>query len=440
MFLFFNKQILDIKRGGYKILIFKIKLFLEFLINLPIYFICFICIIFLRIISPILTMRLGKLPCSNFGDFLMMPSLYYCKKKLNFEQPKNNFLDIIYIYEPKNFYNKYLEKMWSKKFKIYKSYILHKIYQINNILPNSKKFNISIFSNEMENDVDNLIDQYQPLTFDEDEIKKGTQELKKLGINFSSDKFVCLAVRDQAFTKIKLKDVNFSYENYEYRNDNIYDFLEGADELTKKGYFVLRVGKINEIKLKSKNKMIIDYANSEIKSDFMDLFIGGNCHFCISSGYGFDYLPYIFRKMIGVLEFPLGMARTFSDRIIILPRKYHSISKKKDMSLSDIFREKIEFEGNSRFLKDKNIVVKKFTSSEIKNFILEVEKYSNDKNYLNNIYSSKSQKKFRTKFKNLFNKERYFFAMHKPLKKIHGKKIRSVISDSFLKNNNNWLN
>ena len=60
-------------------------------------------------------------------------------------------------------------------------------------------------------------------------------------------------------TKIKLKDVNFSYENYEYRNDNIYDFLEGADELTKKGYFVLRVGKINEIKLESKNKMIIDY-------------------------------------------------------------------------------------------------------------------------------------------------------------------------------------
>ena len=364
----------------------------------------------------------------------------FAKKKLNLEQPKKKFLDIIYLHNPTNFYNKYLEKMWSKKFKIYKLSIFHKVNQINKFLPNSNNHTIGLFSNDRENDVDNLVAKYQPLTFSKKEIELGTLELKKLGINFPFDRFVCLAVRDHEFTKIKMKNTNFLYEDYEYRNDDINDFLDGAEELTKKGYFVLRVGKISQKTIKSKNKKIIDYGASEIRSDFMDLFIGANCHFCISSGYGFDYLPYIFNKLIGVLEFPLGLTRTFSDKIIILPRKYYSISQAKYLSINDIFKEKIEFEGNSKLLKNKEIVIKKFNSNEIKNFMLEVEKYSNDANYVKDAYLTKAQKEFGTKFKTLFNKERYLAEKEKPLKKIHGKEIKSIISKSFLESNRDWLN
>jgi putative glycosyltransferase (TIGR04372 family) len=438
--IFLKKQISDIKKGGLKILFIKIISFLKYLINLPLYIFSLFIVIFLRIISPVLIVRLGQLPCINFGDFLMLTSLYVCKKQLNLEQPKKKFLDIIYLYNPNNFYNKYLEKMWSKEFKIYKSSIFHKINQVNSLLPNSENHSISLFSNGRENDVDNLIAQHQPLTFSNKEIEVGTKELKKLGINFTSDRFVCLAIRDQEFTKMKMKNVNFSYEDYEYRNDDINDFLEGAEELTKKGYFVLRVGRINQKPLKSKNKKIIDYGASEIRSDFMDLFIGANCHFCISSGYGFDYLPYIFNKMIGVLEFPLGETRTFSNKIIILPRKYYSTSEAKYLSINDIFKEKIEFEGNSKLLKNKNIVIKKFNSNEIRDFMLEVEKYSNEENSEKDTYSSQAQSEFEMKFKKLFNKERYLAEKQKPLKRIHGNEIKSIISKSFLKTNNNWLN
>ena len=437
---FLKKQFKDISRGGIKTLFSKILLFFKYLINFPIYVLSFIIAIIFRIISPILVVRLGQLPCINFGDFLMITSLYVCKKKLDLEQPKKNFLDIIYLHNPSNFYNKYLEKMWSKKFKIYKLSIFHKINQINQLLPNSNNHSIGLFCNDKENDVDNLVAKHQPLTFSKKEIELGTIELKKLGINFPSDRFVCLAVRDQEFTKMKMKNVNFSNEDYEYRNDDINDFLEGAEELTKKGYFVLRVGRINQKLLKSKNKKIIDYGASEIRSDFMDLFIGANCHFCISSGYGFDYLPYIFNKMIGVLEFPLGLTRTFSNKIIILPRKYYSTAEAKYLSINDIFKEKIEFEGNSKLLKNKNIVIKKFNSNEIRDFMLEVEKYSNEENSEKDAYSSQAQSEFEMKFKKLFNKERYLAEKQKPLKRIHGNEIKSIISKSFLKTNNNWLN
>ncbi len=437
---FLRKQFLDISRGGIKVLFSKILLFFKYLIHLPLYFLSFIIAISIRIISPILVIRLGQLPCINFGDFLILTSLYVCKKKLNIEQPKKSFFDIIYIHKPGNFYNKYLEKMWSKKFKIYKLSIFHKINQINQLLFNSNNHSIGLFAKHRETDVDNLVAKYQPLIFSKREIELGTKELKKLGINFPTDRFVCLAVRDHEFTKMKMKNTNFLYEDYEYRNDDVNDFLDGAEELTKKGYFVLRVGKINQKTIKTKNKKIIDYSASEIRSDFMDLFIGANCHFCISSGYGFDYLPYIFNKLIGVLEFPLGQIRTFSDKIIILPRKYYSTSEEKYLSMSDIFKKKIEFEGNSKLLRNKEIVIKKFSSNEIKNFILEVEKYSNNKDYVNDAYLTKSQKNFVMKFKTLFNEERYFKVNTKPLKKIHGKEIRSIISKSFLDTNRDWLN
>ena len=63
---------------------------------------------------------------------------------------------------------------------------------------------IGLFSNERENDVDNLIAKHQPLTFSKKEIELGTIELKKLGINFPADRFVCLAVRDSGYQQKKV--------------------------------------------------------------------------------------------------------------------------------------------------------------------------------------------------------------------------------------------
>ena len=44
--------------------------------------------------------------------------------------------------------------------------------------------------------------------------------------------------------------------------------------IAKKGLFVFRMGKSAQQKINTNNPMIIDYANSELKSDFMDIFLG----------------------------------------------------------------------------------------------------------------------------------------------------------------------
>ena len=50
--------------------------------------------------------------------------------------------------------------------------------------------------------------------------------------------------------------------------------------------------------LKSSNSKIIDYANSNLRSDFLDIFIGAHCSFYLGCFGGFSSIPYIFRKPI----------------------------------------------------------------------------------------------------------------------------------------------
>ena len=63
------------------------------------------------------------------------------------------------------------------------------------------------------------------------------------------------------------------------------------------------MGAIVEKPFKSKNPKIIDYANSNLRSDFMDIYLGAKCTFCISTGSGFQCLPVLFRKPIIDLSF-----------------------------------------------------------------------------------------------------------------------------------------
>ena len=69
-----------------------------------------------------------------------------------------------------------------------------------------------------------------------------------------------------------------------------------AEELAKRGYYVFRMG-VNVLKpLKSSNSKVIDYANLQIRSDFMDIYLAAKCSFCVSTFAGFDEICHDFRK------------------------------------------------------------------------------------------------------------------------------------------------
>ena len=89
---FILKQIFDIKTYGIRELFRKFYLLLKYIVMIPLYINAILLCALIRLISPWLIIRILKLPAGNFGDFITITSVFYCKKKLNIDQPKKKYL------------------------------------------------------------------------------------------------------------------------------------------------------------------------------------------------------------------------------------------------------------------------------------------------------------------------------------------------------------
>ena len=172
-----------------------------------------------------------------------------------------------------------------------------------------------------DRDRQNLLDRTGPqfhLTIAE--TKSGNQKLADIGIPVGA-KFVCLNVRDSVYNKTTYPGRDWQF--HDYRDCAIENYVAAAEELTRRGYYVFRMGVIVERPLISSNPMIIDYASNGMRSDFMDIFLGANCEFCISHGTGFDGVPYVFRRpILYVNAVPIGQLQTFSEKFYFRPKTW----------------------------------------------------------------------------------------------------------------------
>ena len=236
--------------------------------------------------------------------------MFYCKKKLNIDQPKKRHLDLVYIHYNDKIFNKQLAKMWKRKLNFLSGYLLHPISKVNKLIPGGEIYSLEyLYSNRVSN-IDNLLEKCQPLEFTVGEEIYGRKMLKKFGLK-DEDKFVCFDVRDGAY---QLKKISARYRNWSYhdfRHTDINKFVLAAEELAKRGYYVFRMGVSVEKPFISNNPKIIDYANSNLRSDFMDIYLGAKCSFCITTATGFQDLPCLFRKPMAQLCVPVGCLFTY---------------------------------------------------------------------------------------------------------------------------------
>ena len=108
----------------------------------------------------------------------------------------------------------------------------------------------------------------------------------------SKKKFVCLHVRDQEFYK--------DGDRRPYRNSNINNYIELIKFLIQKDYTVFRLGEKPLNKINFNNKDFIDYPNSGLKSDIMDLYLIKECDFYVGTPSGPLDTAYLFEKPVFV--------------------------------------------------------------------------------------------------------------------------------------------
>ena len=77
---------------------------------------------------------------------------------------------------------------------------------------------------------------------------------------------------------------------------DINNFVLAVNYLLSKNYYVFRMGYKVQKELKIKSPNFFDYATNGMRTEFLDIFLGHNCYFCITTGSGFDGIPVAARR------------------------------------------------------------------------------------------------------------------------------------------------
>ena len=392
---FFIKNLNDIKKLGLKEFYRKFLILLRVILFIPFSILGFLFSILIRLLSPLVLVRVNRLISQRLGHYIAETELYLSERE--FDSNKKKYFDIFFYYGP--ICNYYLHKIIKKKVLVLPRILLEPIYLINKTLNLIyKKIGLSINESKyiiprpecQDRDVNGLfLKSKQKINFFDSDIKKGLETLRKLGVK--SNKYVCLAVRDSNYLDTVFPKGNWKY--LDFRNGDIKNYVMAAEELTKRGYYVLRMGKFNKKQLEPNNPMIIDYSFSKFQSDFMDIYLGGTCSFCISSGFGFDGIPFVFRRPIAYVYAPLGYLNSFVNNSLAIFKKYYSLKEKKFLNIKEIYSQQLAFNFSSHSLNQNKIVLVENSPEEIKDLAVEMDHIVNDK-----LLEGESEKILQQKF------------------------------------------
>lgn len=249
-----------------------------------------IFVLLTRVIRPLVTVRFGALKSDRIGHFVLETELMLQEQLAGIKTRPCRSVDIYYAPQPIS--NAQVEKMWGRVVRIWPRWLMVPTFKISSLLPGADRHRIPTATSTCL-DVLNLLDRTKALlSFTPDEERRGKALLESLGVG--SAPFVCVIVRDETYYKKALPNQDLSYHSF--RNCDIDTYVDGLEALADQGVFVLRMGAVVGKPLLSSHPRVIDYANSNLRSAFGDMYLGANCKFCISDGLGFYAIPAAFRR------------------------------------------------------------------------------------------------------------------------------------------------
>lgn len=207
------------------------------------------------------------------------------------------------------------------------------------------------------------------LTLSDSDYKRGWHCLRLLGVPRNAW-FVCLHVREAGFND----HFHFGLMSQSYRNAHIDSYYLAIQSIVERGGWVIRMGDTT-MKPLPKMKQVIDYAHSDLKSDWMDVFLCANCHFFIGTSSGLCFVPPTFGRPCVLTNWtPMGVIIPWSGRDIYIPKLYKSKEDQQLLSFTELTSPPTPiihiFSG--KVLADLGIEVVDNTSEEINSLVLEM--------------------------------------------------------------------
>lgn len=274
-----------------------------------------------RLLRPFVTIRFGMIWSTRMGHMAGNMACYLNERAAGL----SNGLDFWYHHgEP---CSAQLDRMLSRVVRIDRSGFARICDLVNQLFSGWERHHIG--TAQVDRDIHNLFEKYQPhLYFTDEEVVRGESGLRALGIPEGA-KWIYLIVRDSA------KHPHLPYHSY--RNADIKDHAPAAKWLADQGYYVVRAGKNVLEPMPVKHPRIIDFAMNVPHDDFMYMYLGAKCAFCVSTGTGPDAIPVIFRRPICYVNYvPIEYLQTYHRGSLAIWKHHEKDGKR--MTLAEIYK------------------------------------------------------------------------------------------------------
>lgn len=367
-----ERHLNEIKMGSFSVLFRKvysaIKIVtrkgisaLGIIITLPIV----LLVVFLR---PIKLIRFGTMLSQRIGHFAIDVEAYLCDRDQ--EEAIHKRVDIIGC--PKPVCNLQLQTMWDRILSITPGAPLWSILDKScRFWTREDKHHIKLY--DRNTDYRLFMTTEAHLHFTEEEQFRGQKLIEQLCIPPEAT-WVCLHNRDSAYLD---KSLGGRWAYHDYRDFSVQTMVSAAEELTRRGYYIVRMGSVVTEQLISDNTKVIDYASCSHKSDFADIYLLANCAAHIGSDAGIACIPFIFRKPVSYINYPLTMLGTLiNGKCYPFPFiTKHLLNKEKQclLSLREMFEAGLYGASESNKFEEAGIEVIANTPEEIRYLAIEVD-------------------------------------------------------------------
>lgn len=374
------------------------KLFLVKVSNiffgLPIY-------LLFNLVSPIITIRIGRLYSSRIGHLNYNIDNYLYKKKNLKIKEFSIFVCEKYIsnYEVYKKWNEIDRLLLTKNF-FYKNLIgfVEKFIKDSKMLILFRETHHHTFASSSDQNmiVSNL------------DMKKGMEYLSNAGIK---KPYICFHNRDSSYLSKTHKDGGDG-NDHEFRDSNFDDFKDSIELLSKQKIQAVRIGEYTQNTTMIKSDNLIS-AVGKLSNEYLIPLIY-HADYAVVGTSGINQMSKTLRKPLLLVNYiplhsePASVKEEFlimfSPNTLIVPKKIYNKDKKAYLSLKEMLN--LEYDYNKKnFFKNLNLEIIDNTSNEILDAVSEM-------NFrINNIWSdSKEQIKLQNKFWDLFkNNENYYY-------------------------------
>jgi len=352
-------------------------------------------VILIRLLNPFVCVRIGMVDVGRIGG-AYQGEWYLSEKAGGLHQWP--YLDYFYFRKSTKHVNQQWKKMWRHALPVSPwGKLARSVERLNQWLPGHEKHRIphlyviptweehaaylerrnpEIYRKYNER-LKYIIGSNRPnLSFTVAEEAHGEKELQKLGIP-PDGSFICFHNRDLAFLNEVKKDFDWQY--HDFRDSSIQNYLYAAEEMTKRGYFAVRLGaKVREM-VETTNAKVIDYACNGMRTDFLDIYLSAKCRFVICSDTGMSFPAEVFKRPLVYVNWspnPLRLPVYVAHGLVIF-KKVYSKRENRYLRFSEVMNLNIGGVDTNEILSKLNLELIENTPEEILAATIEMDERLN---------------------------------------------------------------